>query len=166
MGMTSTGSGKAPSDSTSLLSSMMQTKLSEAAAIDLLAGERGAAALDQHAVGGGFVGTVDVEVQIAGGIQIELRNARRLQRKLSEVWRELETAPAELDFTVFQHFDEFVDGRAGADAEHHAALRCRGARLPRRGVFFALGERIFRPLKTTVPAYAGTVDYFRRLTFS
>jgi hypothetical protein len=26
--------------------------------------------------------------------------------------------------------------------------------------------RDFLPSKTTVPAYAGTVDYFRRLTFS
>jgi hypothetical protein len=33
--------------------------------------------------------------------------------------------------------------------------------------FFPVDERaIFLPLKTTVPAYAGTVDYFRRLTFS
>jgi hypothetical protein len=32
--------------------------------------------------------------------------------------------------------------------------------------FFSDGEEIFRSSKTTVPAYAGTVDYFRRLTFS
>jgi hypothetical protein len=32
--------------------------------------------------------------------------------------------------------------------------------------FFSVDEEILLPLKTTVPAYAGTVDFFRRLTFS
>ena len=40
----------------------------------------------------GLVGAVDIELEVARGIEIELRNARGLE--LSEVWRELETAPA------------------------------------------------------------------------
>jgi hypothetical protein len=32
--------------------------------------------------------------------------------------------------------------------------------------FLSVEDRILLPLKTTVPAYAGTVDYFRRRTFS
>jgi hypothetical protein len=32
--------------------------------------------------------------------------------------------------------------------------------------FFSMLDEILGPLKTTVPAYAGTVDYFRRFTFS
>ncbi len=64
MGITSTGSGKAPEHrSTSLPSSMMQTNRLEAAAIDLFARQRGTAALDQHAIRGGFVGAVDIQIR-------------------------------------------------------------------------------------------------------
>jgi hypothetical protein len=79
-----------PNTSTSLLSSTMQTNACGGGGDDLLAGEGGAAALDEHAIGGGFIGTVDIEIQVAGGIQIEFGNARG---RSSEVCRELETAP-------------------------------------------------------------------------
>ena len=42
---------------------MMQTNRLRGGGDDLLAGERGAAALDQHAVGGGLIGAVDIESQ-------------------------------------------------------------------------------------------------------
>ena len=57
-------------------------------------------------------------VQIAGGIQIEFRNAGGAQL-FGGLARARDRA-GELDFTVFQRFDELVDGGSGADSEHHA----------------------------------------------
>ena len=164
MGMTSTGKGKAPSDLTSLVSSMMQTNFVGGRGDDLLAGERSAAALDQHAVLVGLVGAVDVEGEIAFRVEIEYRDPRRLQRERGPLGTR--DRALKLDFTVFQLFDEFAHRRARSDAEDHALFDVGNRGFARRGVFFRFAEMIFPPLKTTVPAYAGTVDYFRRLTFS
>ena len=79
---------------------MMQTNRCGGGGDDLLAGERGAAALDQNAVGGGFIGAVDVQAQGRRGIEIEFRNARGAQR-FGGLARTRDRA-GKLDFTVFQ----------------------------------------------------------------
>ena len=75
IGITSTGRGKVPSTVDQLGVVDDADEFLGGGCDNLLAGERGASALDQRAVGGGLIGTVDVEAQGAGGIEIEFRNA-------------------------------------------------------------------------------------------
>ena len=49
---------------------MMQTKRFEAAAIAFLHAS-GRRHLDERAIGGGFIGAVDIQIQIARGVQIQ-----------------------------------------------------------------------------------------------
>jgi hypothetical protein len=83
---------------------------------DLLAGERRAAALDQMQLRVGFVGAVDVHVEVADGIQIQDLDAMLLEA----CSRALRTRNGTLDrhFARSQRIDEEVDGGAGADAEN------------------------------------------------
>ena len=85
---------------------------------DLLARERGSAALDQHAARGRLIGAVDVEVEITLGVEIRLAECRGFER--SEVWRELETAPSSWILRSFSTSMNSRHRRARADAEHHA----------------------------------------------
>jgi hypothetical protein len=136
MGITSTGSGKAPRTSTSLVSSMMQTNRLAAAAMTFSRVSAAPPPLISMPRRGRLIGTVDIQVEIALRIEIQFRNPRRLQ-PFGGLARARDSA-LEPDFTGFQHFDELADRRAGADPEHHVRLRCRESRLPRRAVFFPL----------------------------
>ena len=84
----------------------------------LLAGEGGSPSLDEDSVRCRGVGAVDVEPQIALRVQIQDRNPRDAQG-VGGLIRTRDGA-LELDFAVFQHFDELIHRGAGADAEHHA----------------------------------------------
>ena len=82
--------------------------------------QRGSAALDQHAVGGGLIGAVDIEIKIARSIEIEFLNPRGAQ--FFGCLARARDCAGELDFAVFQHFDELIYGGSGADSQHHAAF--------------------------------------------
>jgi tRNA U34 5-methylaminomethyl-2-thiouridine-forming methyltransferase MnmC len=93
---------------------------------DLLARQRGAAALDHVALGVDLVGAVDVDGQPLdlGGFQ----HADAMRRAAVRCWRsELDTAPAMRSLHRGQRVDEVVDGGAGAHAHqgagHHVPAR-------------------------------------------
>src|SRR5690606_20186434 len=90
---------------------------------DLFAGQCRAAALDQLQVVVGFVGAVDVELQLGDRVQVVDRNAVPLQAfgsRLRAGHRAVEEA------LVFrQQVDEEVGGRAGADADDAAIVELR-----------------------------------------
>ncbi len=87
---------------------------------DLLAGQGGAAALDQCAVPGRFVGAVDVQRQIARGVEIEFGNPRGRQALRGRP--RARNGALKLYFTVLQRFDECIDGGPGTDPEQHPGL--------------------------------------------
>ena len=93
MGITSTGSGNLPSTGDQLAVVDDADEALRGGGDDLLAGERGAAALDQRAVGGGLIGAVDIETQDRPRNSDPVPECPR-RASFSEVWRELETAPA------------------------------------------------------------------------
>src|SRR5690606_28029726 len=87
---------------------------------DLLAGQRRAAALDQAAPWIAFVGTVDVQRQRAGGIEVE-----DLDAEPAQLLRALLRARYRVGYAVAdpaQCVDEVGHRRAGADADNHAVL--------------------------------------------
>ena len=145
---------------------MMQTNRCEAAATIFSRVSAAPPPLISTPCGGRLVGAVDIEIEIARGIEIQSPRCRAAS-SASDVWRELETAPSSWILRSFSTSMSWATVEPGADAEHHARPRCRGSRLPRRDASFRwLTLRFSVPSETTVPAYAGTVDYFRRLTFS
>ena len=106
---------------------------------DLLAGERGAAALDQRAVARWPRRRRRYrDSRSPGGIEIEFRNARGPQA-FGGLARARDCA-FELYFTVFQHFYELGHGGARADTQHHAVFDvARAASAARR--FFSIVTR-------------------------
>src|SRR3569833_1978861 len=120
MGITSMGSGKAPSTSTSLDSSAMQT--------NFLA----AAALDEMEVLGGLVGAVHIEGHVVDVVEIEHGYAVLLETLGRGIRARHRTVELELDRR--QRVDEKVGGGAGADADDGAGLYVLQRRI-RRGLF-------------------------------
>ena len=162
MGITSTGNGKAPSVSTSLLSSMMQMNLPRCGGDDLFPCERASAAFDQHPEAVRLVGPVDIELEIADGIELDLLDARRLQ-PLGSLARARDGA-CDLYFPAAQHIDELSHGGARADTEHHAVLDVGHRGLRGAAFLFSWREHFLSP-KTTVPAYAAQLIIFEGLLF-
>jgi len=93
----------------------MQTKLARGGGDDLLARERAAAALDQVPVAGRLIGAVDVDLEVAGGVEVEHVDARGLQPG-GRGFRAGDGA-ADAAATRGEGIDEEVDGGTGADAD-------------------------------------------------
>ena len=90
---------------------------------DLLAGQGGAAALDQVQVRVTLVGAVDVELEVADGVQLIHRNAVALEARGSGFGtgdRAIERA-----LVLGQRIDEAVGGGAGADPDDALVIEFR-----------------------------------------
>ena len=113
--MTSTGNGKRPRTGTELGVVDDAHEAARGRGDDLLAGERRTAALDQMQLRVGLVGAVDVDLEVADGIQIQDLDAMLLEARS----RALRARYGTLDrhFARRQRIDEEVHGGAGADAE-------------------------------------------------
>ena len=83
---------------------------------DLLAGQGGAAALDQVQVFIAFIGAVDVELQVAGAVQVVHRDAMGLEARGGGVGAG--HGAVEIHLVLGQGIDKEVGGGAGANADH------------------------------------------------
>ncbi|MCY1361948.1 hypothetical protein D9M69_486440 [compost metagenome] len=90
---------------------------------DLLAGQRGAAALDQFQALVALVGAVHVELQLAHGVQVVHRDAVALQALGGGLGAG--HGAVELGLVPGQQVDEEVRGGAGADADDALAVEVR-----------------------------------------
>ena len=120
--LTSIGSGKRPSVSTSLVSSAITIMRGRRRRDDLFAQQRPAAALDQGELRIDLVGAVDGEVEFRHFVERGERHAEFAAKRCGALRRRhAHDRHAGRDL-LGQQPHELLGGRAGADAEPHAVL--------------------------------------------
>jgi len=116
---------------------------------DLLAGQGRAAALDQVQVFIALVGAVDVELQVADGVQFINRNAMALEARSGGFGAG--NGAVEGTLVLGQGIDEAVGGRTGADADDALVVQ-----LGQNEVDSSLGDGLFELVLGHAGSGAGT----------